>query len=101
MSLTIDQQFMHRVDASMTKMLCFALQKMPMKRLSTVTCIAKNSTEVWQIGENTSCFMKMQGISKKENGVNLGVQLIDMQRMKPFLSGLINFRRENMFLVYA
>lgn len=36
MSLTIDQQLMHRVDASMTKMLCFALQKMPINK--TVQC---------------------------------------------------------------
>lgn len=85
MSLTIDQQLLHRVDASMTKVLCFALQKMPIKRLSAVQRIAKNSTEVWQIGENTSCFMKMQGISKKENGVNLGVPLIGHVEDETFL----------------
>lgn len=65
MSLTIDQQLMHRVDASMTKMLCFALQKMPIKRLSAVQCIAKNSTEVWQIGGKYKLFYENVGHFKK------------------------------------
>jgi len=47
MSLNIDPQLTHKVDASMAKILCFALQMRLIKRLlSAVNCIATVTTQL-------------------------------------------------------